>query len=100
MNRYEPSPKNTENVSLPPEIIALAEKLAEHAHDVWARQRMDQGWTYGSERDDRLKRHPCLIPYQELPESEKEYDRKTSMETLKLILSEGYEIVGLKQNKG
>ena len=94
MNQYKPKPKDTSDVLLPPKILALAEKLAENAHDVWAKQRMDQGWTYGPERDDRLKRHPCLIPYQELPESEKEYDRKTSMETLKLILSEGYKIVG------
>lgn len=97
MNRYEPNPKDTSNITLPPSILALAEKLAENAHDVWARQRMEQGWTYGPERDDQQKKHPCLIPYQELPESEKEYDRRTSMETLKLIRSEGYEIVGIKQ---
>ena len=75
----------------------LAEKLAENAHDVWARQRMEQGWTYGPERDDLRKKHPCLIPYQQLPESEKVYDRKVSMETLKLILSEGYDITPKKK---
>jgi ryanodine receptor 2 len=93
MNRYQPDPKDTSDITLPKEIVALAEKLAENAHDVWAKQRMSEGWTYGPERDDGEKKHPCLIPYRDLPESEKEYDRKASMETLKLILSEGYRIV-------
>lgn len=92
MNCYKPKPRDTSNVLLPPEILELAEMMAENAHDVWAKQRIEQGWTYGPERDDRRKKHPCLIPYQELPEIEKEFDRKASMGTLKLILSEGYTI--------
>lgn len=92
MSRYKPNPKDTSGVVLPPDIMALAEKLAENAHDVWARRRMDEGWSFGPERDDRQKKHPCLVPYAELPESEKEYDRNAAMETIKLILLEGYQI--------
>ena len=54
---------------------------------------MEQGWTYGEQRDDKLKKHPCLIPYEELPEVEKDYDRDTAMETLKLIVSLGFRIL-------
>lgn len=93
MNRYKPDPKDTGDIVLPPAIMTLAEKMAENTHDVWAKQRMDEGWTYGPERNDREKEHPCLIPYRELPESEKEYDRRASMETLKFILAEGYRII-------
>lgn len=50
-------------------------------------------WTHGAERNDALKQHPCLVPYEELPEEEKEYDRNTSKETLKLIMKLGFKIV-------
>jgi hypothetical protein len=73
--------------------MALTERLAEHSHDVWAQQRMADGWTYGPKRDDATKKHPDLIPYAELPEPEKEYDRKAAMETLKAIIALGYRIV-------
>ena len=70
----------------------MTEKLAESTHDHWAAQRLAEGWTYGEQRDDAAKTHPCLIPYKDLPESEKQYDRTTAMETLKAILALGYEI--------
>ena len=70
--------------------MALTEKLAENTHDVWAKGRIEQGWKYGKIRDDNNKLHPCLIPYSELPESEKEYDRNTALETIKLIQKLGY----------
>jgi hypothetical protein len=73
--------------------MALTERLAEHSHDVWATQRIADGWTYGPKRDDATKQHPDLIPYAELPEPEKEYDRKAAMETLKAIIALGYRIV-------
>lgn len=72
--------------------MALGELLARNTHEVWSAQRISDGWTYGQERDDRLKKHPCLIPYEELPESEKEYDRNTALGTLKLIIKLGYSI--------
>ena len=90
---YIPEPMDTADVQLPEELMALAEKMARNVHEVWARSRMAQGWTYGPERDGAARHHPCLVPYDELPESEKEYDRATSQETLKLILKSGFDIV-------
>lgn len=89
---YKPSPAETENIELPEELVPLMEKMAKNVHEVWAKSRMNEGWTYGPVRDDAKKHHPCLVPYEELPESEKEYDRSTSQETLKLILSLGFSI--------
>lgn len=68
------------------------EKLAENAHEVWSLGRIADGWTFGPWRDDATKQHPCLIPYDQLPESEKDYDRRVSLETLKAILALNYEI--------
>lgn len=92
MPTYNPSPVDTSDVALPASLAGLLERLAANTHDVWARTRMDQGWVFGEHRDDAAKRHPCLIPYDQLPETEKEYDRKTAAETLKLILKLGYTI--------
>ena len=91
-SEYRPKPIDTSAVALPAGVEELTEKLAENAHDVWAVTRMRQGWTYGPQRDDSAKKHPCLVSYDELPDSEKEYDRQTAMETLKVILSLGYRI--------
>ena len=90
--QYDPKPIDTSRVSLPQSLSALLEDLSENNHDVWAVTRMSQGWTYGPARDDANKRHPCLVPYADLPESEKEYDRRTAEETLKAILTLGYRI--------
>lgn len=92
-SNYIPQPIDTTDVKLPKELEALVEQMAKNVHEVWAQTRIDQGWTYGAERNDTLKLHPCLVPYEELSESEKEYDRNTSVETLKLILKLGFEIV-------
>ncbi len=89
---YKPKPIDTSFVELPSELMELTERLAENAHDNWAKLRFAQGWTWGPERDDAAKKHPDLVPYAALPESEKEYDRKTAMETLKAILALGYRI--------
>lgn len=90
--RYIPSPTDTQSVELPEELLPLIEKMAKNVHEVWAQNRINEGWSYGPERDDAKKEHPCLVPYEELPESEKEYDRATSQETLKLILKSGFSI--------
>lgn len=90
---YVPAPISTRGITLPVELDTLIEKLAENNHDHWARQRIEDGWTYGSRRDDDLKTHPDLVPYADVPESEKEYDRISVVETLKVILSLGYQIV-------
>jgi len=89
---YTPRPLDTSNIKLSQDIIDLTELLAKNAHENWAALRLNQGWKYGPKRDDRGKKHPCLIPYDELPDSEKEYDRKTAIETLKAILACGYKI--------
>lgn len=89
---YEPRPIDTSGVELPPELLELVELLAESNHDHWALQRMSEGWRYGPQRDDERKLHPDLAPYNELPEGEKEYDRRSVRETLKAILALGYRI--------
>lgn len=89
---YTPQPLDTSDISLPKELELLVEQMSKNVHEVWAQTRISQGWKYGAERNDALKLHPCLIPYEELPESEKEYDRNTSVETLKLILKLGFKI--------
>ena len=92
-NKYTPKPIDTKDVVLPEELSELAEMIAKNVHEVWSAGRMKDGWTYGEERNDAEMKHPCLVPYEELPETEKEYDRNTSQETLKLIMKLGFKIV-------
>jgi len=89
---YTPKPLDTKNVNLPEDLMQLTEEIAEQVHDVWAQGRIAEGWTYGEKRDDVNKTTPCLVPYAELPDSEREYDRRTALETLKLIIALGYKI--------
>lgn len=89
---YIPQPISTDDITLSPEIMDLSEKIAKNVHEVWAQSRMAEGWTYGPVRDDVKKQHPCLVPYDELSEIEKEYDRNTSQETLKVIMKLGFSI--------
>lgn len=89
---YVPQPMDTSDIQLPEALNELVEQMAKNVHEVWAQNRIDQGWTYGSERNDELKHHPCLIPYEELDEKEKYFDRATSLETLKLIIKLGFKI--------
>lgn len=93
MNKqYTPSPADTSKIELPAELQPLIEEMAKNVHEVWAQNRMAEGWTYGPVRNDDMKQTPCMVPYDELPDSEKEYDRATSQETLKLILKLGFKI--------
>ena len=92
-NNYTPQPIETSAIRLPEELNLLVEQMAKNVHEVWAAGRIADGWTYGEKRDDEKKTHPCLVAYEELPELEKEYDRRTSIETLKFILTQGFEIV-------
>lgn len=89
---YEPVPIDTTNIHLTEDIRELTELLARNTHNVWARQRLSDGWRYGPERDDRRKEHPSLVPYEELSDGEKEYDRQTALETLKAIIALGYQV--------
>ena len=92
MKKYIPNPVDTEQIQLPKELEYLVEEMAKNVHEVWSKTRIEQGWTYGEKRDDVLKQHPCLVPYEELPEEEKVYDRNSSVETLKLIMKLGFKI--------
>jgi hypothetical protein len=89
---YQPHPIDTSGVTLTEDVLKLTELLAKNAHDIWARQRLAEGWRYGPNRNDARKEHPDLIPYEELPESEKEYDRNAAMQTLRAIIALGYRI--------
>ncbi len=89
---YTPHPVDTRDITIPDELLSLTERIAKNTHDVWSAKRIAEGWSWGPVRDDAKKQHPCLVPYEELSEEEKEYDRSTSIETIKLILSFGYGI--------
>ena len=89
---YTPSPAKL-NVELPADLLELSEMIAKNVNEVWAQSRIEEGWTYGPVRDDTKRQTPCLVPYEDLPESEKAYDRNTAMETIKLIISLGYDVV-------
>lgn len=89
---YQPKPLDTDDIQLPDELGVLLEQLAENTHEVWAAQRLRDGWKYGEHRDDSERLHPCLVPYDQLPEEEKEYDRSTAREVLKVILASGFTI--------
>lgn len=91
-NNYVPQPMDTSDIQLPDELNVLIEQMAKNVHEVWAESRIAQGWNYGEERNDTLKHHPCLVPYEELPEVEKAYDRDTALGTLKLISKLGFKI--------
>ncbi len=92
MQTYTPRPVDTSDITLPPELASLLEKLAENTHDTWAVQRIKDGWRHGPERSDAKKEHPGLVAYAELADSEREYDRRTAAETLKLIMKLGFQI--------
>ncbi len=89
---YTPTPLDTRDVDLPKELEELIEEMARNVHDVWAQGRIAEGWTYGEQRDDKKRTHPCLVPYEELSDAEREYDRQTAVQTLKLILKLGFKI--------
>lgn len=89
---YSPKPIDLENVNLSEGLDVLTEEIAENIHDVWARKRLDEGWRWGEERSDKYKTHPCLVPYANLPEQEKAYDREIVTATIKMLVVLGYKI--------
>jgi hypothetical protein len=90
---YQPQPIDTSKVELPEAVQKLTELLARNAHEVWAQSRLADGWRWGPERNDERHEHPCLIPYEELPESEKDFDRAIAVQTLKTIVALGFHLV-------
>lgn len=89
---YQPNPIDTADVVLPAQLLELTEKIAEQVHELWAQGRVNTGWTYAEHRDDIAKTTPCLVPYDELSEEEKSFDRETAMGTLRFIIKLGYTI--------
>ncbi|MEN6327675.1 MAG: RyR domain-containing protein [Syntrophomonas sp.] len=89
---YQVKTIDTTHVQLTDDILELTELLAKNVHEHWASQRLLEGWTYGPSRNDQRKETPVLVPFEQLPESEKEYDRKTALETLNAIIALGYSI--------
>lgn len=89
---YKPEPIDTKNIEIPADLRPLVELIAKNVHEVWARGRIKEGWTYGKAKDSPKKTTPCLVPYEELSEQEKDYDRNTALETIKLVLKLGYKI--------
>ena len=91
---YQPKPIDTDNITLTTEHLKITDLLAKNTHEIWAEQRIADGWKYGKKRDDTKKEHPCLVPYEELSESEKEYDRRTALGAIKTFLAlDKYELV-------
>jgi len=96
---YMPVTIDTSHVTLSPELEILMERLTENNHDHWALKRIAEGWRYGARRDDSKKEHPDLVPYHQLAESEKAYDRKTVIEALKAITALGYEVIRIERSQ-
>jgi ribosomal protein S12 methylthiotransferase accessory factor YcaO len=92
MGEYIPKTIDTTDVALSADLMELVERLAENNHDHWAQKRFDEGWRYGPKRNDATKEHLDLVPYDQLTQSEKEYDRKTVVEALKAITVLGYDV--------
>lgn len=93
MKTYIPKPIDLSDVKLTEDLNELREAIAENAHEVWALERQSQGWTYGERRDDNKKQTPCMVPYSQLPDSEKVFDRDMAMSTLKLLKKLGYDLI-------
>ena len=91
-NSYAPKPLQTDHVNLDEGLLELVETLAENAHDIWALQRINDGWVFGPERCDASRQHPCLVSYAQLPETEKAYDRNAVLGTIRAVLALGYVI--------
>lgn len=89
---YEPRPIDLSDVLLDDDLLELTEAIAENTHEVWASERKKEGWTYGPQRDDHKKQNPDMVPYSDLPESEKEYDRKTAFDALRLAKKLGFSV--------
>ena len=93
MKTYTPKPLDLSDVKLEDDLNELLEAIAENGHDVWAQNRIAEGWSYGPKRDENKKENPDLVPYDKLSESEKRYDREMARQTIGLVKKLGYDIV-------
>ena len=86
---YQPKPIDTSDIILPDGISDILEELAKNTHEVWAAGKLKEG--YSTEQNAGKMTHPSLIPYEDLPESQKEYDRNTLLETIRLLIKLGFD---------
>nr|XP_030130386.3 ryanodine receptor 3 isoform X12 [Taeniopygia guttata] len=91
-NGYKPAPLDLSEVKLLPSQEFLVDKLAENAHNVWAKDRIKQGWTYGIQQDLKNKRNPRLVPYALLDERTKKSNRDSLREAVRTFAGYGYSI--------
>lgn len=95
--QYIPKPINVDDVLLSNDVAALTEYIAENAHEEWAKQRLKEGWTFAPKTNKKRKQSFDLVPYCELLDKEKEYDRKMAMNTLKVLYKFGINIEMTKE---
>ncbi len=89
---YQPKPERFEHIKMPEEVQNVLEAAARNIHEVWAENKLKEDWRYGEALDYEKKTHPSLIPYEQLPERQKLYDRETAMYTIKFLLNTGFQI--------
>ena len=82
---------DTSDICLNDDLNNLVDLLAKNEHENWVKERLKEGWKCGH-RDNRKKEHPCLVPYTELSESNKEQNRIALKKLLKMIIMLGYRI--------
>ncbi|XP_037606362.1 ryanodine receptor 3 isoform X4 [Sebastes umbrosus] len=94
---FDPKPINTANISLPEKLEYIANKYAEHSHDKWSSEKVSAGWKLGDSLDEQAKTHPLLKPYKALSEKERETYRWPVKESLKSMLTMGWNIESTKE---
>ncbi|XP_069162577.1 ryanodine receptor-like [Procambarus clarkii] len=77
-------------VSLTSKLEELVDQLAENTHNIWARERILQGWTYGLNEDPVMHRSPHLVSYGNVDDAIKKANRDTASETIRTLLVYGY----------
>ncbi|MEQ2289563.1 Ryanodine receptor 1, partial [Ameca splendens] len=84
---FDPKPVETTNTIIPERLDAFINKYAEHTHDKWAFEKIQNNWTYGEVLDENAKTHPMLRPYKTFSEKDKEIYRWPSKESIKAMLA-------------
>lgn len=91
-NGYKPAPLDLSAVVLTPKLEELVDQLAENTHNLWAKERIQQGWTYGLNEDSETLRSPHLVPYSKVDDAIKKANRDTASETVRTLLIYGYNL--------
>jgi len=55
-------------------IISSPDLSAEQSHENWCKYKDNEGWVYGPVKNVVLRKHPCMVPYNQLPEEQKVKD--------------------------